>query len=107
MKRGRGSKRREPLGLKPETIRFIKYGIKFASTLLTTLIMSAMVVNAVASSDWSVFSLYMVKLLSIIMNGFTGYKFGYENIAIDTVSYIDDQVDLLRQAITYASSLND
>lgn len=36
-----------------------------------------------------------------MLNGFTGYKNGYENIIVHTVNYINDQVDLMRQLIHY------
>ena len=39
-----------------------------------------------------------------VMNGFTGYKFGYENIVFDTVNYMDDQTDLMEQAMQYFDS---
>ena len=42
-----------------------------------------------------------LKLLAVVMNGFTGYKFGYENIVFDTVNYMDDQTDLMNQAMQY------
>lgn len=42
-----------------------------------------------------------MKLFPIVLNGFTGYKSGYENIVVDTVNYMNDQSDLMRQLIHY------
>ena len=101
MKRGRGSYRRAPLGLKPETKKLINFGGKFATTFLVALIMSMIVLDVVAEPTWVIFASCMLKLLAVVMNGFGGYKFGYENIVFDTVNYMSDQVDLMRQAIQY------
>ena len=37
----------------------------------------------------------------IILNGIMGYKMGYENIAVDTVNYMLDQIDLMEEFIQY------
>lgn len=101
MKRGRGSNRRAPLGTKPETKKSINFGAKFASTFLISLIMSIIVLDMVVEPTWVIFASCMLKLLAVVMNGFTGYKFGYENIVFDTVNYMDDQTDLMNQAMQY------
>lgn len=101
MKRGRGSYRRAPLGLKPETKKLINFGGKFATTFLVALVMSMIVLDVVIEPTWVIFASVMLKLLAVVMNGFGGYKFGYENIVFDTVNYMNDQVDLMRQAIQY------
>ncbi len=104
MKRGRGSSRRSPLGTKPETKKSINFGTKFVSTFLTSLVMSIIVLDMVAEPTWVIFASCMLKLLAVVMNGFTGYKFGYENIVFDTVNYMDDQTDLMEQALQYFDS---
>ena len=43
----------------------------------------------------------LLKLCPVILNGFTGYKFGYENIVYDTVNYMSDQIDLMHQFKQY------
>ena len=101
MKRGRGSSRRAPLGTKPETKKSINFGVKFGSTLLISLVMSIIVLDMVVEPTWVIFASCMLKLLAVVMNGFTGYKFGYENIVFDTVNYMDDQTDLMNQAMQY------
>lgn len=101
MKRGRGSSRRAPLGTKPETKKSINFGVKFGSTFLISLVMSIIVLDMVVEPTWVIFASCMLKLLAVVMNGFTGYKFGYENIVFDTVNYMDDQTDLMNQAMQY------
>ena len=104
MKRGRGSSRRAPLGTKPETKKSIKFGTKFVTTFLVSFIMSIIVLDMVVEPTWVIFAACMLKLLAVVMNGFTGYKFGYENIVFDTVNYMDDQTDLMEQAMQYFDS---
>ena len=104
MKRGRGSSRRAPLGVKPETKKSINFGTKFVTTFLISLVMSIIVLDMVVEPTWVIFASCMLKLLAVVMNGFTGYKFGYENIVFDTVNYMDDQTDLMEQAMQYFDS---
>lgn len=104
MKRGRGSTRRAPLGIKPETKRYVNFGRKFVTTFLVALLMSAVVLDVVVEPTWIIFATCMLKLLTVVMNGFGGYKFGYENIVFDTVNYINDQTDLMRQAVQFAEN---
>lgn len=101
MKRGRGSSRRAPLGTKPETKKSINFGVKFGSTFVISLVMSIIVLDMVVEPTWVIFASCMLKLLAVVMNGFTGYKFGYENIIFDTVNYMDDQTDLMNQSMQY------
>ena len=101
MKRGRGSYRTSPLGVKPETKKMLNFGGKFLTTFLVSLMMVIMVFDVVIEPTWAIVASCVLKLLAVVMNGFGGYKFGYENIVFDTVNYINDQTDLMRQAIQY------
>ena len=101
MKRGRGSNRSSPLGVKPETKKMLNFGGKFVTTFLVSLMMVVMVFNVVVEPTWAIVASCVLKLLAVAINGFGGYKFGFENIVFDTVNYINDQTDLMRQAIQY------
>lgn len=101
MKRGRGSARRAPLGITPETKKGINFGVKFFNTFVTSFFISIIVLEAVIAPTWTLIASCVFKLLAIVINGFNGYKFGYENIVIDTVNYMEDQEDLMRQAVDY------
>jgi hypothetical protein len=63
--------------------------------------MTAIVVDFVIEPTWIMFVSCMLRLMLVVLNGFSGYKFGYENIVYDTVNYMDDQTDLMEQAIQY------
>ncbi len=107
MKRGRGSSRRSPLGMRPETKKYIQFGSKFITTFLVALIMSMIMLDIVVEPTWVIFASCMLKLLAVVMNGFAGYRFGYENIVKDTVNYINDQIDLMKQSLLYFNSFTE
>ncbi|MBR2507201.1 MAG: hypothetical protein IKB70_09975 [Bacilli bacterium] len=100
-KRGRGNRSRSPLGIKPETKRNIAYGSKFISTAFTSLITGVIMLDVIAEPSWATFASCCLKVLLVIINGFMGYKAGYNNIVIDTVDYMNDQIDLMQQLIQY------
>lgn len=101
MKRGRGNSRRAPLGTTPEKKRTMNFVIRFFMTFLTTIVTSMIALEAVTDPTWTVIVTCVVKLLTIVLNGAMGYKFGYENKVVDTVGYMEDQEDLMRQAMEY------
>lgn len=101
MKRGRGNNSREPLGMKPETKKKIHLGTKFVTTCITSFLTGVIVLDVVISPTWATFVACCLKVLLVALNGFFGYKMGYENIVIDTVEYMNDQVDLMNQLVQY------
>lgn len=101
MKRGRGGNRRAPLGLKPQTKKGWAFASKFITSLLTSGLTGAIALDAIANPSWATFAEMCLKLLLIVLNGFAGYRMGYENITIDTVNYINDQIDLMKQFEQY------
>lgn len=103
MKRGRGSSGRSPLGQKPETKRRITYGVKFITTFVTSVLTGVIVLDVIADPTWATFAECLMKILPVVLNGFFGYKMGYENITIDTVHYVNDQSDLLQQFRQYVA----
>lgn len=104
MKRGRGSSGRAPLGQKPETKRKVRYGVKFITTVITSVLTGIIAFDVIVNPNWATFAACMLKILPIVLNGFMGYKMGYENITIDTVNYMNDQSDLLEQLVHYVHS---
>ena len=101
LKRGRGSLHRNPLGIEPSKKRRIGYVWKFASTFAVAVLMVGITLNPKPDLTWGTFAECILKLFPIVLNGFTGYKSGYENIVVDTVNYMNDQSDLMRQLIHY------
>ncbi len=101
MKCGRGNKRRAPLGVRPETLKKVNYGVKLITTISTSLFTCMLALEVISNPSWATFAELCIKLLMVILSGFTGYKMGYENITVNTVDYILDQTDLLNQFEQY------
>lgn len=101
LKRGRGSLHRNPLGIEPSKKRRIGCVWKFVSTFAVAVLMVGITLNPKSDLTWGTFAECILKLFPIVLNGFTGYKSGYENIVVDTVNYMNDQSDLMRQLIHY------
>ena len=104
MKRGRGSGHRAPLGMSPEVKKGITFGTKFMSTIVVSVALIIIVLDAVQEPTWPLIATCCMKLVSVVINGFCGYKFGYENIVIDTVNYMSDQTDLMAQFEQYVEN---
>lgn len=103
-KRGRGIGGRHPLGVKPETKRTVYYVTKFVRTLITSVFTGVIVLDVIKTPTWATFAACLLKIMPVIINGVMGYRMGYINISVDTVNYINDQKDLLRQLIEYAET---
>ncbi len=101
LKRGRGSAQRRPLDVQPEKKRGVDYGVKFFKTCVTSVLLAVIGLDVVVSPSWAMFAACLLKLFPVVLNGFMGYKSGYENIVVDTVNYMVDQSDLMRQLIHY------
>ncbi len=101
IKRGRGGGGRAPLGWSPQRKKYVNYGVKFLKSLVVSLVLSMIVLDISSDSTWLMISSCCVKLLIVVTNGFGGYRYGFENIAFDTVNYIDDQTDLIEQFLQW------
>ena len=101
MKCGRGNKRRAPLGVRPETRKRVNYGVKLITTISTSLFTCMLALEVISNPSWATLAELFIKLLMVVLSGFTGYKMGYENITVSTVDYILDQTDLLNQFEQY------
>lgn len=101
LRRGRGGSSRRPLGMKPETKKDMAFGFRFVKTMISSILTGVIMLDVIIDPTWATFAACCLKLLPVVLNGFLGYKRGYENITVDTVGYMDDQSDLLQQAIHY------
>lgn len=104
MRHGRGSYHRSPLEMSPETRKSINYVVKFAQSSLIAFGMSIIALDVVANPSWVVFATVCFKLVSVIYNCFSGYRTGYSNIVVDSVNYMNAQIDLMQQAVLYIES---
>ena len=100
-KRGRGNNKRSPLGMNPQTKKKWNFGIKFVTTLITSVLMSVIVCEVIITPNWATFAACLLKLFAVSMQGVFGYKMGFENIVVDTVEYMRDQIDLMQHFLEY------
>ena len=66
-----------------------------------------MILDAVVDFSWATIVGVVLKLMPVVVNAFKGYKSGYENIVIDNVDYMNEQIDLMEQAIRYKAKSED
>lgn len=104
MRHGKGAAHRSPLDMSPETRKNINFGVKFVQTSLVAFGMSIIALDLVSDPSWAVFATVCLKLVSVIYNCFSGYRIGFGNIVVDSVDYMNAQIDLMRQAIQYIES---
>ena len=104
MRHGKGTSHRSPLDMSPETRKNITFGVKFVQTSLVAFGMSIIALDLVSDPSWAVFATVCLKLVSVIYNCFSGYRTGFGNIVVDSVDYMNAQIDLMRQAIQYIES---
>lgn len=97
----RDKARRSPLEINPNTVKRAEFVSKFFQISAVSILMSIIAFDVVAEPSWAVFASVCMKLVSIITQGFAGYKTGYDNIVIDTVGYIESQCNVLQQGIQF------
>jgi hypothetical protein len=102
LSKGRVSKGRGPLSMPPEVKKMINFTSKLVTSVLVTSAMVSVVLDVTADSAWVVFASFVLRLVPIVYNGLSGYFFGFENVVVDKVTYINDQADLLGQCVRYA-----
>lgn len=98
---GHASGRRNPLGISPDDKRHIQFAVKLLQSFLTSVFAASIVVDAILNPSWGMFVTVAIKVSMIILNGYFGYKFGFENVVFDTVHYMEGQQDLMRQTMTF------
>ena len=101
LRHGRGAYHRSPLEMSPETRKSINYVVKFAQSSLIAFGMSIIALDIVTDPSWVVFATVCFKLVSVIYNCFSGYRTGYSNIVVDSVNYMNAQIDLMQLAVQY------
>lgn len=95
---------RYSLALTPETMRNITYGLKIVKMSFVSLCMSLIALDIIIEPSWTVFAEAMLKIATVIINGFEGNRAGFNNITVHTVNYLNSQSALMRQAIYFADN---
>lgn len=89
----------------PQSIKTKNYTSRFFKILIFSLVGASVSFTPVVIFDASVLATMLFKLISIISNGYFGYRFGYDNIVSDTCDYIDSKCDLMQQIIKYCEKI--
>lgn len=105
LRKGKGYRRQAPLGMSPESKKKLNFAFKFVEKFVITLGISVIVLDVVAEPSWVLFASVCMKLISVALSGFSGYKYGYDNVVVDTVAYMNDQAYLLEKAVQYADAI--
>ena len=86
-----------PLHTAPAVRRRLDFILNLLKTGATSLCMCFIAFELFSEPSWEMFCAVCIKLLTVALNGYTGYRRGYDNIAVDTVNYTEDQIDMLEQ----------
>lgn len=101
LRKDRNSHTRSPLDRNPSMKKSITFGTEFIRIGILSVFMSMIALDVIVEPSWIIFASVCLKLVSVIVNGFGGYSTGYDNIVVDTVNYVNGQIDLMQQAIQY------
>ena len=96
-----GKPRRSPLGLAPSTKKVLVFSGKFSTTALTSLLTIWIALDVIMNPDWNVLVMALLRILTVVLNGFSGWQFGYDNVVVDRVNYLSDKCDLMEQALRF------
>ena len=101
MTQGKTIHTRSVLAITPEVMKNIVFGKKFVKMSVISLCASMIGFEVIMQPTWTVFASVCFKLAIVAINGFEGHKAGFNNIAVHTVNYVNNQSSLMQQAIQY------
>ena len=101
MTQGKTIHTRSVLAITPEVMKNIVFGKKFVKMSVISLCASMIGFEVIMQPTWKVFASVCFKLAIVAINGFEGHKAGFNNIAVHTVNYVNNQSSLMQQAIQY------
>jgi hypothetical protein len=104
MTQGKTVHTRSALSASPETMKNIALGVKIFKMSVISICMSMVALDIILEPSWTVFAGVCLKLATVVINGFDGYKDGYNNITVHTVNYVNNQSALMQQALLYAEA---
>ena len=96
---------RSPLPISPKVKKRIVFGTTAVKMIVFTLSFTAITMEMFINPSWVMFVEICAKVMSVLYNGYQGYKDGYGLIAEDTTRYLDCQSDLMEQSIHYIDAL--
>jgi hypothetical protein len=101
MTQGKAVHTRSALTISPEAMMNIVKGIKVFKMCFTLFFTALIVLDVILEPSWTVFAGVCLKLATVVINGFDGHKDGFNNIAVHTVNFMNNQSALMQQALLY------
>lgn len=92
---------RSALAVTPDVMKNIAFGKKIVKMSFISLCMSMVSLEIIMQPSWTVFAEVCLRLVTVVINGFTGHQEGFNNISVHTVNYVNNQSALMQQAIQY------
>lgn len=99
--------RHSPLLISPSVMMGAKCTVKFITSFVIVICLGRIVLTDVGGGSWASFALVCVKFSSVLYNCFSGFKSGYENVAVHAVNFKNEQISLMQQAIAYKAERNE
>lgn len=90
------------LGLTPQAKRNFRMVWNIAFAAFVAFMSYSIFIDVIEKPTWASFAMCLVKLLPLFVCGWRGFTNGFDYIAVETVSYMTDQNDLLEEAIAFA-----
>lgn len=91
---------RNPLGVNPQKAKTLNYIFKFLQVMAFSVVPAIIVMEVSGGFTWASLAQILIKILPMVSNAFLGYEYGWKNITIDTVNFLNDQSDLMCDFLT-------
>lgn len=85
----------------PTQKRNVKSGFKLGKLLINSALISAVAFEVLLNPSFATIAATAFKVLFVVLNGFAGYRDGFENITVDTVDYVSEQITYLERFIVW------
>lgn len=92
------------LGVTPQAKRNFRMVWNIFFSAVVAFMSYSIFVDVIEKPTWASFAMCLVKLLPLFVCGWRGFTNGFDFIAVESVSYMSDQNDLLEEAIVFAKA---
>lgn len=97
LRNGRTATRRRAMHVQPIVKRRADMAMHFVKTALTNGALGLIVCEVLVNPSWETVGAVALKLISVAFSGCSGYRAGFVNITVNSVAYVQDQIDLLEE----------
>lgn len=101
MRRASAAKRKASRKLTPESKLYIKSGTRLVRMFISSALIVAVSFEVIINPSLATLAATALKVLFVVLNGFTGYKEGFANITVDSVDYVSEQITYLERFIVW------